>query len=597
MNRIVSYAQNNEDILLWRALSYIKNGKYIDVGAFHPREDSVTSLFYERGWSGINIEPYTDYFQLLNIERPRDINLNCGIAAKKGSTIFYQVKETGLSTIHKPTVSDLEDTHLVEEKIIQVDTLNNIIDEHHFTTIHFLKVDVEGAEKAVLEGINLQKYRPYIIIVESNRPNSTEQNHQVWETNLLEAKYRFAYYDGLNRFYLANEHYEKLIPAFSVPVNIMDGFIPYQRTKALAALEERERTILLLRHSITELTNSITAKKHLSTDEFRLKEPITEIGALGELQILRNHCLGLINAAEHLFLENQDLNALRQQFEQIEQLTQQSQQQQQLLLAAEESVREERKTAAATIKFIQEERKELKESLTEMRRGWRKLKKALKEVRRERQSQIEQQEQFFIQTASEKGRLYDLLAQKTKEVAFQQAEYLALKTKNEVLVQQIAGQEQTIAGQEQTITELNQQVHETRQQLQHSKSVAQQYELSQRQSNEAKNHLSLRVEALEKSLSWRLTAPLRWLLAIPMRMLREDKPLVNPSKITIDASTNIPMDSMSQVASPLKQSTIPHLETQTIEYPNAVSTIDKKVYNNILDFVPQAALQNFINNH
>ena len=41
----ISYAQHGEDVLLWRALSGVKNGFYIDVGAFHPINDSVTRAF------------------------------------------------------------------------------------------------------------------------------------------------------------------------------------------------------------------------------------------------------------------------------------------------------------------------------------------------------------------------------------------------------------------------------------------------------------------------------------------------------------------------------------------------------------------------
>ena len=53
----VSYAQNFEDVMLWRALRHVESGFYIDVGAAHPDDYSVTRAFYDRGWSGINVEP------------------------------------------------------------------------------------------------------------------------------------------------------------------------------------------------------------------------------------------------------------------------------------------------------------------------------------------------------------------------------------------------------------------------------------------------------------------------------------------------------------------------------------------------------------
>jgi peptide methionine sulfoxide reductase MsrB len=54
---MISYAQNFEDIILWRALKNIKNGFYVDVGAGDPVNHSVTKWFYDQGWSGVNIKP------------------------------------------------------------------------------------------------------------------------------------------------------------------------------------------------------------------------------------------------------------------------------------------------------------------------------------------------------------------------------------------------------------------------------------------------------------------------------------------------------------------------------------------------------------
>src|SRR5579863_744930 len=71
---LVSYAQNGEDVLLGRAFGWQTDGFYIDVGANHPVNDSVTKAFYDRGWRGINIEPGR-VFEKLAAMRPRDVNL------------------------------------------------------------------------------------------------------------------------------------------------------------------------------------------------------------------------------------------------------------------------------------------------------------------------------------------------------------------------------------------------------------------------------------------------------------------------------------------------------------------------------------------
>ena len=52
-----SFAEYYEDFILYVILLDIKNGFYIDIGAYDPTKISVTKYFYLRGWHGINIEP------------------------------------------------------------------------------------------------------------------------------------------------------------------------------------------------------------------------------------------------------------------------------------------------------------------------------------------------------------------------------------------------------------------------------------------------------------------------------------------------------------------------------------------------------------
>ena len=74
-----------EDIIIAKAFDGIKKGFYIDVGANHPVERNVTKHFYDNGWNGINIEPLKKEYELLAGERSNDINLNMGLADKKGA--------------------------------------------------------------------------------------------------------------------------------------------------------------------------------------------------------------------------------------------------------------------------------------------------------------------------------------------------------------------------------------------------------------------------------------------------------------------------------------------------------------------------------
>ena len=95
---IVSYSQNAEDVRLWRVFRTIEGGFYVDIGAADPRVDSVTHLFYEHGWSGINVEP-SPCFEALEKARPRDVNLNVAVGDGEGPVSFFLTQPyLGLST-------------------------------------------------------------------------------------------------------------------------------------------------------------------------------------------------------------------------------------------------------------------------------------------------------------------------------------------------------------------------------------------------------------------------------------------------------------------------------------------------------------------
>ena len=58
-----------------------------------------------------------------------------------------------------------------------------------------MKIDVEGTEKAVLTGMDFSQFRPWVMLIESNLPNSTAENKQEWEEIILASNYLFVYAD------------------------------------------------------------------------------------------------------------------------------------------------------------------------------------------------------------------------------------------------------------------------------------------------------------------------------------------------------------------------------------------------------------------
>ena len=152
----ISYAQNFEDIRLWRALKYVENGFYIDIGANDPTQDSVTKAFYDHGWSGINVEPMSNYYDALCQQRPKDINLQCVAGESADDLIFYGIAGTGLSTLDPALAQQHKDAGMdVRSQTVKSRTLASICEQHaRNRPIHFLKIDVEGHEETVLRGMD-----------------------------------------------------------------------------------------------------------------------------------------------------------------------------------------------------------------------------------------------------------------------------------------------------------------------------------------------------------------------------------------------------------------------------------------------------------
>lgn len=233
----ISYAQNHEDVMLWRALKHVQNGFYIDVGANHPSDDSVTRAFYERGWSGINIEPLSLHMAQLKADRPRDINLQVAVGEEEGEIELFDTSVRGLATASSEVAKLHQSAGLsVYSSKVALRRLDGIFSEFAPEDVHFLKIDVEGFERSVLQGMDFVRFRPWVVVVEATIPNSQEINAD-WEPMLLEASYRCVFFDGLNRYYIATER-EHLAGAFAAPPNVFDNFISAETYRLSQCLDE-----------------------------------------------------------------------------------------------------------------------------------------------------------------------------------------------------------------------------------------------------------------------------------------------------------------------------------------------------------------------
>tara|TARA_Y100000991_G_scaffold196490_1_gene166398 strand:+ start:856 stop:1731 length:876 start_codon:yes stop_codon:yes gene_type:complete len=261
----VSCAQFYADVFLWRCFTDQDCGYYVDVGAAWPDVDSVIKVFYDKGWSRINIEPNEDLDSKLCTQRPRDLNLNVAVSDREKDIEISFFQNVGLSTADQEIAQKpISNGEIFESRIVKAYSLATILNDHlpPNQVIDFLKIDVEGLDRSVLEGIDFCKTRPKIILVESTAPMSQDETWEGWETILTGNSNVFACFHGLNRFYIANEHlYLKL--HFLLPVNLRDdvetqktSHLPQENDWLKKQLQDNEMDIVKLGKEITSVYDS-----------------------------------------------------------------------------------------------------------------------------------------------------------------------------------------------------------------------------------------------------------------------------------------------------------------------------------------------------
>jgi FkbM family methyltransferase len=167
----LSYSQNGEDMVLQELFVYQSTGFYVDIGAYHPRRFSNTYFYYQKGWSGINVDATPGRMEAFRKDRPRDINLEIAIGRSCETRTLFEFTEPALNTLD-PVVAQqrLHEQHpIVCERRIETQTLAKILETHlpSGQLIDFMSIDVEGLDLDVLQSNDWQMYRPRYLLVES----------------------------------------------------------------------------------------------------------------------------------------------------------------------------------------------------------------------------------------------------------------------------------------------------------------------------------------------------------------------------------------------------------------------------------------------
>lgn len=191
----ISFSKAGDDIQLHKLIKATSPGVYVDIGCWHPIKASNTYFFYLRGWKGLCIDPNPELEILYKDIRPNDSFLNFGISNNLQKLEYYMLEDPH-SSMNTLNIDFLEKHNLTNKikKTISVPTrsLKHILDENLTANdrLDFFDVDVEGFDLEVLKTNDWEKYRPKIILVESDVSLKQDMTSEIVE--YLESKnYKF----------------------------------------------------------------------------------------------------------------------------------------------------------------------------------------------------------------------------------------------------------------------------------------------------------------------------------------------------------------------------------------------------------------------
>lgn len=167
----LSYAFTAEDRIIESLIKPIitQKGFYVDIGCNEPVFISNTFLFYRRGWRGLCVDANEQLIKKFKRMRPRDTAVCALISDKTETTTFSYSENPVLSSADASSTEQFlkEGIKLKAQINVPSQTLTSL-----FTTygvpreFDFLSIDIEGNDLKALYGLDLNQYRPKLIVFE-----------------------------------------------------------------------------------------------------------------------------------------------------------------------------------------------------------------------------------------------------------------------------------------------------------------------------------------------------------------------------------------------------------------------------------------------
>jgi FkbM family methyltransferase len=196
------FSQLAENELKSAFLGHIERGYFVEVGAYRPELWSQTFDLEQRGWTGVLVEPQPQLAAELKSGRSAKVFAEaCSARRNSGKRLELKLADGQSSLESKFNAAGVKSHGVIE---VPVRTLDEILIEAGAPQLDFLSIDVEGHELDVIDGFDLARWRPGLILIEDLLLHL--RLHRV----LRRRGYRWVRRTGINNWYVPAENAPRL---------------------------------------------------------------------------------------------------------------------------------------------------------------------------------------------------------------------------------------------------------------------------------------------------------------------------------------------------------------------------------------------------
>lgn len=193
------YSQYGEDVLLAKIFDGTK-GLCVEVGANDGVMFSNTKHFEEVGWQCILVEPTPSLCGKIRQDRKGRL-FEYAASSTEGEMMLHVAEGHDLFSSLEPrsTMAEELGRHraTIQTVSVRVRPLDDMLTEAGVQSIEFVSIDVEGHEMAVLDGFDLNRWLPIVVLIEDKSDLVVTEV----ERHMAERGYQRFYRSGGNDWY------------------------------------------------------------------------------------------------------------------------------------------------------------------------------------------------------------------------------------------------------------------------------------------------------------------------------------------------------------------------------------------------------------